>query len=327
MDLIDRYLAAVRRHLPRPQQDDIIQELSDSLRSEAEDREHETGHALTDAEQAALLKKRGHPWLMAAKFSTQQYLIGPALFPYYKQTLPLVLFWVVLPITAVTFLVSGVSSGINAHLAGKVIAAIWNGTIYSVGIVTSVFYALEQQRVRFTSLDNWDPASLPDQRDGRAIPRSETVASLVFGLIFLMWWTGLVRFPDLSPYAGTDVTLVALPIWQLLYVPVLVLSVASMAVSLVDIVRPWRTLAVSMIDIAINAANAILLVWVVQQRPQFFDVIGDAAHAERLTRLGRFLNGGLTWGLVVVAAVIVLDILYEIWQISRPHTAIKSALL
>ena len=39
MDLIDRYLVAVRRYLPRPQQDDIVSELSDSLRSEAEERE------------------------------------------------------------------------------------------------------------------------------------------------------------------------------------------------------------------------------------------------------------------------------------------------
>ena len=38
MDLIDRYLVAVRRHLPRDVQKDIISELSDSLRSEAEER-------------------------------------------------------------------------------------------------------------------------------------------------------------------------------------------------------------------------------------------------------------------------------------------------
>ena len=38
MDLIDRYLIAVRRQLPRDLQDDIARELGDSLRSEAEDR-------------------------------------------------------------------------------------------------------------------------------------------------------------------------------------------------------------------------------------------------------------------------------------------------
>ena len=34
MDLIDRYLVAVRRHLPSALQKDIIEELADSLRSE-----------------------------------------------------------------------------------------------------------------------------------------------------------------------------------------------------------------------------------------------------------------------------------------------------
>ena len=65
MDLIDRYLTAVRRHLPRPKQDDIVSELSDSLRSEVEEREHALNRPLNEAEQAALLKQRGHPWLMA----------------------------------------------------------------------------------------------------------------------------------------------------------------------------------------------------------------------------------------------------------------------
>lgn len=328
MDLIDRYLAAVRRHLPRHQQDDIIQELSDSLRSEAEERAQQEGHALTDAEQAELVKKHGHPWLMASRYAVQQHLIGPALFPYYKQTLMLVLFWVVLPVTLMTFLISGISNGITPRMIGHVISAIWNGTIYSIGIVTSVFYALEQQRVRITTLDNWDPGTLPDFRDGRTIPRSESVGALVFSVAFLMWWTGLVRVPDLSTVAGLNgpVTLVAGPIWDTIYLPVLVLVIVQMAISVVDIVRPWRTIMVSAIDIGINALNAILLIWVVQQRPQFFGVSGDPAQADNLIRLARFINGGLTWGLVVVAAVILLDILYEIWQMTHPRgTSIKSA--
>ena len=98
MDLIDRYLVAVRRQLPAALQDDIVQELGDSLRSEAEEHERRTGHPLTADEQAVLLKKRGHPWLMASRYLPQQQLIGPALFPYYRQALKIVVFWVVLPI-------------------------------------------------------------------------------------------------------------------------------------------------------------------------------------------------------------------------------------
>jgi hypothetical protein len=150
---------------------------------------------------------------------------------------------------------------------------------------------------------------------------------VVFGLIFLMWWTGLIHVPDLATYEGTPVTLVAGPIWDTMYLPVLVLVIAGMAVSVADIIRPWRTWTMSMIDISINALNAILLIWVVQQRPQFFGVGGDPTQAEHLIRFARFLNGGLTWSLVVVAAVMLLDILYEIWHISHPRRTIKSAVV
>lgn len=59
IDLIDRYLIAVRRQLPRDLEADIASELADSLRSEAEEHERAAGRPLTPDEQAALLKKRG----------------------------------------------------------------------------------------------------------------------------------------------------------------------------------------------------------------------------------------------------------------------------
>lgn len=328
MDLIDRYLAAVHRHLPRHQQDDIIRELSDSLRTEAEERAQEAGHALSDEEQAALLKKHGHPWLMASRFAAQQQLIGPALFPYYKQTLVLVLFWVVLPLTLITIVLSGIAHGIGVELFERVARSIWNGTIYSVGIVTALFYGLEQQRVRITTLDNWDPGALPDFRDGRHIPRSEAVAGLVFALIFLMWWTDLAVAPSLSSFISTPMAFIPGPIWKTMYFPVLTLVATQMVVSVVDIFRPWRTLTVSLIDIAVNLANAAVLIYVVSLRPQFFIVLGDPTQADAVTKMARIVNGGLTWSLIVVTAVILLDVLYEIWQVSHSRgTAFKSALV
>lgn len=317
MDLIDRYLAAVRRHLPRAQQDDIIQELSDSLRSEAEEREREAGRPLAAEELAALLKKHGHPWLMATRYAPQQHLVGPALFPYYRQALILVVFWVVLPLAAFTAFSAGISAGTWGRAWGHVLGAAWNGAIYSIGIVTSVFYVLERERVRITALDSWDPSSLPEYRGGRAVPRAETVAGMVFTLIFLMWWTGLVRVPELVVYRNETVRFVAGPIWTTVYIPVLVLMLGSLVVSVIDFIRPWRTVAISAVDMAINAASAVVLAYVIRFRPQFVEVLGDATTADQLTRISRVINGGLTWLLIVLAAVIVLDLLYELWQVTH----------
>ena len=76
------------------------------------------------------------------------------------------------------------------------LGAAWNGAIYAVGIITIVFAVLERERVRFTALDNWNPARLPTAGDGREVPRSESVIGLVFGFTFLIWWVDLIRVPE-----------------------------------------------------------------------------------------------------------------------------------
>ena len=323
MDLIDRYLAAVRRHLPRQAQDDIIQELSDSLRSEVEEREQGAGHCLTADEQAELLKKHGHPWVMAGRYAPQRHLIGPELFPFYRQALVIVLFWVVVPITLITGVISEYSAGLDGRVIGHMFAAAWNGAIYSIGIVTSVFYVLERERVRITALDNWDPKRLPEYRGGRSVPRSETVPGLVFTVLALLWWIGVVRIPYFVWQNGHPVEFVAGPIWTIVYTPVLLVMIASGIVAVIDVIRPWRTLLMSAIDIAINAAAVVLLVYVLRMRPQFIEVSGAAVNADSVTNLARLVNGGLTWTFVVLTAVILLDMLYELWMVLRSRGAAR----
>ena len=67
MSLVDRYLHAVRDNLPRGQQDDIINELADSLQSRFEDDEAVRGRPLTEDEEVAILRALGHPMVVAAR--------------------------------------------------------------------------------------------------------------------------------------------------------------------------------------------------------------------------------------------------------------------
>ena len=68
MELIDRYLQAVKTWLPKEQADDIVAELSSDIRSQIEDRETRLGHKLNDGDIEALLKQRGRPELVAIPF-------------------------------------------------------------------------------------------------------------------------------------------------------------------------------------------------------------------------------------------------------------------
>ena len=316
MDLIDRYLVAVRRQLPQNLQDDIVQELGDSLRSEAEEHEQQTGRSLTSDEQAALLKQRGHPWLMASRYLPQQHLIGPALFPYYRHALKIVVFWVVLPIVLFGGALNAIYSGDPMGVWDNVLGAAWSGAIYAVGIVTIVFAILDHEKLRITVFDRWNPASLPEPQAGRPIPRSETVIGLVFTLTFLVWWVDLVRAPEIAFVGGDPVRFVPGPIWGQLYYPILGSLVAAVAIYLADLVRPWRTLAVSAADIALGLANIAIVVIVLRNGP-YVEVGADPQFAERAATVTKWANVSITWTFAVIGAVMIWDVLNELWNLTR----------
>ena len=311
MDLIDRYLVAVRRDLPRDLQKDIMSELTDSLRSEAEERERASGRPMTEEEQAALLKKRGHPFLMASRYLPQQQLIGPALFPYYRQALKFVVFWVVLPIALFGGAIQAVYSDAPSAMWGRVLGAAWSGAIYSVGIVTIVFAILDHERVRITVLDAWNPAKLPEPKQGRAVPRSETVFGLVVSLTSLVWWTDLVRLPELTFDVGGQVQVAAAPIWAELYVPILLALIAGIGLQLVDLLRPWRTLAVSSVDLAINVGYLIIATWLLRA-DRYVDITG--APEDKLARANYWVNQSIEWALLIVGAIVIFELCYELWR-------------
>ena len=62
MNLLERYLAEVRRNLSPRQADDIVAELRDLLLARAEEQEEQSGHV----EWSALLQEFGHPLVIAA---------------------------------------------------------------------------------------------------------------------------------------------------------------------------------------------------------------------------------------------------------------------
>src|SRR5260370_22430963 len=90
MELLESYLRAVKRYLPRAQSADIIRELSDELRSQLEEKETVLGRPMTDEEVAAFLKQHGDPMTVARRYRQDSpsltigwELIRPELFPMY----------------------------------------------------------------------------------------------------------------------------------------------------------------------------------------------------------------------------------------------------
>ena len=68
MDMLEDYLRAVSRLLPKDKRDDIIAELRDEILTRIEAKEEELGRTLTPDETEQLLRDFGHPIVVAARY-------------------------------------------------------------------------------------------------------------------------------------------------------------------------------------------------------------------------------------------------------------------
>ena len=232
-DLLDRYLEAVRKHLPAARQRDILSELGANLQAEFEDRAQTLGRPLTEDDQAALLRRHGHPMLVAARYLPQRSLIGPDLFPFYlltlERVLPLVAGFTLLAQAALILFTAQGPFSSRIHVVG-ILGGLFNALFISLAIITAMFAALElfkdsaKGNLR-QQLQNptWDPRRLskadPAARPEGAGPRhpyADAIATLV-ALFFLL---AFPRYPALlfGPYVAWHLLNIDLPaIWHHVY--------------------------------------------------------------------------------------------------------------
>src|ERR1041384_5454395 len=135
MELLNRYLQAVRFWLPEAQQHDIIEELSEDIRSQIDEREAELGRPLAETEAKAILRKRGRPMLVASRYLPQQHLIGPLFLPLYRFALK----WILLPIFVLIVGPLGILTPVVPPAAlTTFVWGLWRAAFYGFGILTMV---------------------------------------------------------------------------------------------------------------------------------------------------------------------------------------------
>lgn len=198
MELLDRYLQAVRKHLPAKRQDDIIAELRANLESQIEDKEAEMSRTLTMGEIEAILKKMGPPMLVAGRYLPQQYLIGPGLFPVYWYVLRMALTWA----AVIYIVVSAIQIALAAQDSPLILEAVLrvpSVLFLTAAWVTAAFAAFEYAGalglITFPGLSylqtEWSPGSLPplERTQGEGKPRTyvQAAAEVIFGLLSILW--------------------------------------------------------------------------------------------------------------------------------------------
>jgi hypothetical protein len=197
MELIDRYVNEVGRHLPAGLRADVEAELRSLLADSLDERSRAAGRPPDTALAAEVLKDFGKPREVATRYAPQpQYLIGPPLYPVYVRVLKIVVAGC--GVVALVLMALGMfrTAGQPASLSVLVRAteSFLSGVLYNLGLITLVF-ALVERAVQLGDRHAapWDPAKLPPVNDPDRIS--------YFGRIFLLYWIAAVAllfnvFPD-----------------------------------------------------------------------------------------------------------------------------------
>ena len=321
MELIDRYLQAVKFSLPISQRDDIIKELRDSILSQIEEKEAALGRPLTKDEQVELLKKLGSPMQLASRYGKQQHLIGATMFPIYWKALKAAL--------GLAFLVQAAAS-IAMAAAGKPFTASlgalrhYPSVALSVfGWVTVVFAAMDFFGAKIQLSDRWDPRKLPPlvKSDPRK-SRFELIARLVIQIIFGVWWLAGLHYQYLI--FGRGITLLKFgPVWHTIYPVFVVIVLVDVMFTAAMIARPHWTQGRHVALLVMSALGLIVLYFLINA-PELF-VASDPSSAESQS-LVKTINYALHMGLLIAAIVNVVNIVKEAirligWSFGRSHQA------
>ncbi len=309
MDLVDRYMQAVKLWLPGKQKEDILAELAEDIRSEIDEKESGLGRKLSDAEVESVLKRRGRPIVAAGRFRTQQSLIGPTLFPIYLTALralaiPFVMLsalrWVYLLVSS-----PAIRAEAPLSLVLHAASAFWSTAFLLFGGLTLVFAILERVQGRTNFLDKWNPRDLAPVRDTGRIERSSSIAELAIQVAFLLWWVrpeALIRLESAGTAWSAGAT------WEHLhrgfFVPVLMISLATIGLACANLVKPYRTRARLAVSAAAHWAAAFISVLVVAQGWTSF-----RAESRMLQGLSRPVSEG-------AAATAVIDVLIYVCVVS-----------
>ena len=333
MNLIDRYIAEIGKHLPHKNRADIEAEIRSTLEDMLDERKQGDGPA-DEATIMQLLKEYGAPRDVAATYRPPQYqyLIGPRLFPIFERVIRIV-FAVVVGASLIGLGVGLAKTGFTGpefvSTLGEWFGGLISGLIAAFGNIALVFAIIERTQAAKEfekefekESKGWDPEELKSEPDPEQIDLADHIATLIFtvlGLIVFNLYPDLFSIRYLSD--GTWVTLPLLTEAFFSFLPWINIM------GLIQIVfsgfmlgqRNWRP-ATRIVGILIDIAQMILAVAILRTpgifgiTPEALNAFGIAEGADNLSRLFNSLPSLITLIVVLATAIKVIKSLLRLFS-------------
>jgi hypothetical protein len=190
MNLIDRYVAEIGKHLPRKNRADMEAEIRSTLEDMLEERRQAQGE-VDDKMVIELLKEYGAPREVAESYIGPRYLIGPRVFPIFELVTKIVvavLIGVALAGLGLSLARSSLTGPEVLKTIGESALGLLGGLITAFGNIVLVFAILERvlPAKEFEEEEKWNPAELASEPDPDRVKFGEQIFELFFLALFLI---------------------------------------------------------------------------------------------------------------------------------------------
>lgn len=306
MSLLDSYLAAVRSYLPPTAKDDIIEELRDELRSQAEAWEQQRGEPLSEQDWHKLLLQAGHPASAAAKFYEAEPLLGNHMSG---------LFW--LALKPLAYILIGVYTAIavfNVFAGQNLVQAVIQGAsqaswafVFGIGALVLTLAVLERRQIRLNVFGDWHPSRLPRDPKRYVIARSESMFEIIFGVIFITWWLGRIEFMHMFPIDHLEFDVSLSTAWHPYFYPILMLSIIELGAALINFAHPVRTRMKAIARLTVSAVT-LFIAYQLWMADALLTVTGPTDAVENFARVKYWMERSVDLILVAIVVVYLFEI-------------------
>jgi hypothetical protein len=268
-----------------------------------------------------MLRKHGHPMIVATRYMPQQHLIGSTVFPYYwftlKTAIPLVLlaYTVAMSLTFVTQPVTfaRVLSMMFSFPRIAINAAVW---------ITIVFIVMDFAQAKYVknshTLYAWSPRKLPPLEDEQRVGTKSVFEVIASGL-GLVWVLSIPSLPFLvlGPADSLLRYMQPAPVWHTFYWGLVVIMASQWMVEIVALFSAgWRRVR-PQIGLVGQALTAVLFCLMLRAN-EFVALTDEGRTLPQYQSAAAQLNNGLAIAMKVTAIFMILNFFWKagnlIWK-------------
>lgn len=357
MEILERYLYAVGRWLPKKQKKDILAELESSIYDSLETRFNKSDNYSED-EVSEVLKELGAPWKVASAYSgLADKLIGPELLPIY-----FTLTAIVSGAVALGLLISFIIGMFKPDLMFldfilsllKLIPNLIFSLVTVVGMTTIIFAFIERVvpanklksevnvkksgvTVSFDQVDSkntknegWSPKDLPPVPKGKKkISRAEAIIAMIFAVIAIVLFNffrdkiGIYYTSswgsgwEFTPFLSENAVKIFLPFWNTVWVFTIIFS-------FYQLIKGRWTLPMRILDLSKSILEAAVII-VMIKGPELIDMRlllsrSNPETAAALTPVAELFNYSINIFLIIALVGTLIGAISKIVYIFKPST-------